>query len=156
MNNSEAAQKAYDFLNQFKVEISKQVSQLNQCADGALQDGFTVTYLEDGWVTLKGCAWGFVMHYDEPVRMDMTFGPDQPFVGHRITFVANDIGTNISWVCSSTTGETCAGAEQLARFGLRKLAGKCGDGSIFDMSAPALLIPAEPVSEVSARGLEKR
>jgi hypothetical protein len=132
MNIYEPAQSAYDFLNQLKVEILRQVNHLNAIADGELQDGYNTTFLEDGWVTLKGCSWGFVMHYDEPARIDMTFGPDQPFVGHRITFISQANGSTMTWTNKERTEEVFRDKEQLARYGLRRLAGKVGDGWLFD------------------------
>jgi hypothetical protein len=132
MNNSELAQQAYDFLNEFKHEIQRQINHLNATGNGDLQDGFNSVFLEDGWVTLKGCSWGFVMHFDEPVRLDMTFGPDQPFVGHRHTFISEDAESGLCFRNPEFANEVFSTAEQLAHYGLRKLAGKVGDGWLFD------------------------
>lgn len=132
MNKPELAQRAYDFLTSFKMQVVRQIDELNAIADGELQDGFLATFIEDGWVSLKGYSWGFVLHYDEPVRIDMTFGPDWPFVGHRITFVARPSGDKVVWVNEERPNEVLYGTEQLARFGLRKLACKAGDSWLFD------------------------
>ena len=132
MDKPELAQRAYDFLTSFKMQVMRQIEEVNAIADGDLQDGFNAAFMEDGWVSLKGYSWGFVLHYDEPVRLDMTFGPDWPFVGHRITFVAKPSGDKIVWINQERPNEVLYGTEQLARYGLRKLACKAGDSSIFD------------------------
>jgi hypothetical protein len=132
MDKPELAHRAYDFLTSFKMQVMRQIEEVNAIADGELQDGFTSAFIEDGWVSLKGYSWGFVLHYDEPVRLDMTFGPDWPFVGHRITFVAKPSGDRIVWINQEHPNEVLYGTEQLARYGLRKLACKAGDSWIFD------------------------
>lgn len=142
MNTSDIAQQAYNFQNEFKAEVMRQINQLNAIADGKLQDGFSSTYVEDGWVSLEGYSWGFVVHYENPVRIDMTFGPDWPFVGYRVTFVAKPLGGRLAWVNEQQESEVCFDASQLARYGLRKLASKAGDSWIFD--ANYVQRPMEP------------
>jgi hypothetical protein len=146
MNTSDLAQSANTFYDEFRAQILRQIDELNVIADGALQDGFNAWYLDDGWVSLKGFSWGFVMHYDEPVRIDMTFGPGWPFVGYVVTMVAQQVGDRIAWVNQSKPEEKVFGAEELARYGLRKLACKAGDDWIFtaDYSAagqPSAYVP---------------
>lgn len=137
MNTEDLAQNAYAFNNEFKAAVMQQINELNAIADGELQDGFNATYLEDGWVSLKGYSWGFVMQYDNPARIDMTFGPDWPFVGYKITFAAKPIGGRIAWVNEQRSSEVCFDAPQLARLCLRKLACKAGDDGIFDKAYAA-------------------
>lgn len=131
MNSTELAQRALTFYDELKVQILRQIDELNVIADGALQDGYNAWYLDDGWISLKGFSWGFVMHYDNPVRIDMTFGPGWPFVGYRVPMVAKQIGDRIAWVNQNKPDEVVFDAEQMARYGLRKLACKVGDDWIF-------------------------
>jgi hypothetical protein len=138
MKNYEQTQQAYNFLVQLKEEIQRQVGHLNAGGDGELQDGFSTLFLEDGWVTLKGCSWGFVLHHDDPVRIDMTFGPDQPFVGHRITFVSRPDTNYRGWANAERETEMFYGPEQLARYGLHRLACKVGDGTLFETVASGM------------------
>lgn len=154
MSRTELAQKAYEFVAEFKAEIMRQVEHLNTIADGNLQDGFNPMFLEDGWVTLEGCSWGFVMLYDEPIRIDMTFGPDQPFVGHRITFSAKPVGPGLAWVQQSQPNEVYYGAQQLARYGLSRLAGKVGENWLFEL--PAVQIQQQVDEPLYALGLENQ
>jgi hypothetical protein len=132
MDKSDTAQSAYQFLLEFKNEILNQVHELNARNDGELQDGFNPVFLEDGWISLKGFAWGFVMHYDDPVRMDMVVGPDWPFIGYRHTFKARVNGGGIAWINQDRPDEIYTNARQLARYGLRRLASKVGDEWVFD------------------------
>ncbi len=132
MNIEELAQAAYAFNDEFKAQILRQIAELNAIGVGELQDGFHSTSIDDGWVTLKGYSWGFVVHFDNPVTVDMTFGPDAPFVGYKTTFVAEPRNQRLVWANLKQPSETYIDAEQLARFGLRKLACKTGDDWIFD------------------------
>lgn len=132
MNMEELKQNAYEFQTEFKAQVLHQINELNAIADGELQDGYNSTFVEDGWVSLEGYSWGFVMHYDEPLRIDMTFGPDWPFVGYKTTFEAKPVGGKVAWVNALRPSEICFDASQLARFGLRKLACKAGESWIFD------------------------
>jgi len=131
MNSEDLAQSAYTFRHEFKEQVRRQIAELNAIGDGELQDGFNEMFVEDGWVSLKGYSWGFVVHNGNPVTIDMTFGPDAPFVGYKITFAAKPINGRLAWVNEQQPNETCFDAEQLARFGLRKLACKTGDDWIF-------------------------
>jgi hypothetical protein len=132
MNTSDIAQYAYTFYDEFKAQILRQIDEVNSMtSDGTLQDGYNAWYIDDGWIALKGYSWGFVMHYDEPPRIDMTFGPGWPFVGYRITMVAQQVGDRIAWVNQNKPEEMIFYPEQLARYGLRKLACKAGDEFIF-------------------------
>jgi hypothetical protein len=126
------AQTAYQFFSEFKAEVLHQVEQLNSLHDGKLQDGFNPASIDDGWVSLKGFAWGFVLLYDEPVRLDMTFGPDWPFVGYRNTFIAKPGPAGLQWVNQQVTAERYLNAKDLANYGLRRLATKVGDAWIFN------------------------
>lgn len=132
MNTNDLAESVHAFETAFKTQIMLQIDELNAIGDGALQDGYNSTFIDDGWVSLKGYSWGFVMHYDEPVRIDMTFGPDWPFVGYRTTFIAQRVGDRIAWVNEQRPTEICYDAQQLARFALRKLACKAGDDRLVD------------------------
>jgi hypothetical protein len=132
MNTSDLAQNAHAFHEEFKTQILRQIDELNVIADGALQDGYSAWNIQDGWIALKGFSWGFCMHYDEPVRIDMTFGPGWPFVGYKVTFEARQMGDRMAWVNVNRPEEMLFEAEQLARYGLRKLACKAGDEWIFD------------------------
>lgn len=131
MNNADLSQSAYAYYEEFKAQILRQIDELNAIADGALQDGYNAWYLDDGWISLKGFSWGFVLQYDEPARLDMTFGPGWPFVGFRDSFIATQIGNAIAWVNEKNHDQVLFGAEQMARYGLRKLACKSGDEWIF-------------------------
>ena len=149
MDKSELAHRAYDFLTSFKMQVIRQVDELNAIADGELQDGYQSGFIEDGWISLKGYSWGFVVHFDEPVRMDMTLGPDWPFVGHRTTFVARPSGEKIVWVNQERPNEVLYGSEQLARYGLRKLACKAGDAWLFDGVTMPETIVSDPLGLIT-------
>ena len=120
------------FFDEFKTQILRQIEELNIIADGALQDGYNAWYLDDGWISLEGFSWGFVMQEGEPACIDMTFGPGWPFVGYRDSFVNKQVGEQMAWVNQAKADEVFFDAEQLARYGLRKLAWKTGDSWLFD------------------------
>jgi hypothetical protein len=136
MEKTGLAQSAYQFLCEFKAELLHQIYELNCRNDGELQDGFNPCFVDDGWVGLKGFAWGFVMHFDDPVRIDMTFGPDWPFTGYRTTFVAQQGNPGLTWTNQDRPEEIYFNSEQLAQFGLRRLASKVGDEWIFERGVP--------------------
>src|SRR5579883_1090706 len=99
--NIRLVEKAHEFVSQLKAKLTFQIDELNKLADGQLEDGFKYSCLEDGWVSLKGYAFGFVMHYDDPVHMDITFGPDCPFVGYRQSYIAVKSGNRLTWINQS-------------------------------------------------------
>jgi hypothetical protein len=125
------AQLVQEFVDEFKREIVRQVNKLNLSADGDLQDGFSVACIDDGWVKYKGYAWGFVILYEDPIMLDMTYGPDWPFVGHRTQFFAQPTSGGISWVRKDKPHTTFTSPEQLATYSLRRLAGKVHDEDLF-------------------------
>jgi hypothetical protein len=129
---------AYNFLSEFKTELLNQIQELNARNDGVLQDGFNPQYVEDGWVSLKGYAWGFVVHYDEPVRIDMVVGPDWPFIGYRTTFRAEQGPGGIVWINQDRGEERYHNTFELARYGLRRLASKVGDEWVFNSNIDAI------------------
>ena len=132
MNRSTSAGYASLFFDDFKAELLNQIYELNSFNDGALQDGFNPQFLNDGWVSLKGYACGFVMHFDDPIRVDMTVGPDWPSIGYRTTFLARAHSDGFMWVNQDRPKEIYFNAAQLARQGLRRLASKVGDEWIFN------------------------
>lgn len=150
MNNSDMAQKAHACINELKTEVLRQIDELNAIANGAMEDGYQSTHLDDGWISLKGVAWGFVVHYDDPVRIDMTFGPDSPFVGYRSTFIAKNMNGRIVWANKELEAETFMDCKSMARYGLRKLAHKVGDAGLFDRIQAEHLYKPESQRSISA------
>src|SRR5262245_35071522 len=98
MKTMNMPQLVQEFVAEFKREIVRQVEKLNSTEDADLQDGFSIAYIDDCWVKYKGYAWGFVVIDEDPIMLDMTFGPDWPFVGHRTQFFAQPSPGGISWI----------------------------------------------------------
>ena len=136
MERQTLAQLAHEFAQQLKSALQMQIEELNLRNSGELQDGFNPLFVDDGWVSLKGYAWGFVMLYDDPLRLDTTCGPDWPFTGYRTAYLARPFGKGISFANQLNEGEVYYGPSELARAGLRRLADKVGDGWIFDAQLP--------------------
>lgn len=141
MENAVVAQSASEFLSEFKAQLLHEIHELNCRNDGELQDGFNPSSIDDGWVSLKGFAWGFVMHFDDPVRMDMRVGPDWPTTGYRTTFVAVDSKFGLMWVNQDRPEQIYFTAEQLIRYGLQSLTAKVGDEWVLrsDVTHPVMI-----------------
>ncbi len=107
---------------QLKAAILVEAGRMNDMNEGDMQDGFCLSHIDDGWVSYKGMSWGFVVHND-PVALDMTFGPDWPFVGHRTVMQPQLSSGRIIWTERNAIelGTVCCSAEDIARFGLRRL-----------------------------------
>lgn len=133
MQTINMAQTVQNFMAEFKQEIIRQVDLLNMSEDGNLQDGFSISSIEDGWVKYKGFAWGFVVLHDDPIMLDMTYGPDWPFIGHRTQLFAQPTPNGISWVQKDRPHTTFTNPEQLAVYSLRRLAGKVHDEGLFSV-----------------------
>jgi hypothetical protein len=134
--DEQSAQRILNFQQELKQEIMRQCISLNAIdTDGDLHDGFVTTYLEDGWITYKGFAWGFCVHYD-PVSIDMTFGPDWPFVGYRTLLKGQEDGQLMIWIDQHNDQIKFTNAEQLANYGLQRLAAKAHDQSLFSKQTP--------------------
>jgi hypothetical protein len=136
MDKSILARQAQEFSEQLKTALLRQIHELNLYNNGELQDGFNPLQIDDGWVSLKGYSWGFVMLYDHPVRIDTTCGPDWPFTGYRTTYLAKPASSGIAFANSLDNREIYHSADDLARAGLRRLADKVGDGWIFEAQVP--------------------
>lgn len=112
---------------QLKNEVRLLVDELNHYDEtGNQQDGFSIANLDDGWVSYKGMSWGFAFHR-EPLCIDMTFGPDQPFVGHRkILFAEPDkySENGLMWVDRFGEGRKWKSLKEVAQYGLQCLAAK--------------------------------
>lgn len=121
-----ATENAYEYARLFECQLKQAVlaeaERLNEGNDGDMQDGFCLCHIDDGWVSYKGMSWGFVVHSD-PVALDMTFGPDWPFVGHRTVLQPQLSAGRIIWTERNATeiGVVCLSAEDVARFGLSRL-----------------------------------
>lgn len=132
MDRTKGLRQAQDFVEQLKRALLRQIYTLNVRNNGELQDGFNPQLIDDGWVSLKGYSWGFVAHFDEPLRIDTTCGPDWPFTGYRTTYVAKQFGNGLSFANENDAREVYYNADEFARAALRRLADKVGDGWIFD------------------------
>ena len=142
--DEQVAQQAHAFFEELKREVVRQANDMNTKHDGDLQDGYALLHIEDGWVSYKGYSWGFVVRLDK-LEIDMTFGPDWPFVGHRSVFVAESSPSGINWV-EQNGKTTMRTAEQMARFGLQRLAAKVHDENLFEQYHPG--IAAEQAAEL--------
>lgn len=115
------------FNDQLKAEIRQLCDELHgQDLFGDQQDGYTTWHLDDGWVSYKGMSWGFTFHCD-PLCIDMTVGPDQPFVGYRKIIYAEEsqFGEHgLVWVDRYGTGRQWQSLKELAQYGLQCLASK--------------------------------
>jgi len=115
---------------QFKQAVKELVEDINsKDGDGDQQDGYTLAHLDDGWVSYKGMSWGFVVH-ENPLCIDMTYGPDQPFVGFRTIYCAERDPMSVEGVawCTEFNGHERAGnLKELATICLRNLSAKVHD-----------------------------
>lgn len=120
------AQDALEFARLFECELKQEVmreaARRNELNDGNMQDGFCLAHIDDGWVSYKGMSWGFVVH-SEPIAVDMTFGPDWPFVGFRTVLQPQLNEGKVIWTerNSMAIGTVCWSAQDVAQFGLQKL-----------------------------------
>lgn len=97
MSDSKQLEKAHAFFDQLKQEIGSLAQQINEKNDGTLHDGFSTKDLNDGWVAYKGLSCGFALQA-EPLCINMTYGPDGPFVGFRVQLMPYQLGSQLTWV----------------------------------------------------------
>lgn len=125
MSDSKQLEKAHAFFDQLKKEIESLAKQFNEKNDGELHDGFCMKDIEDGWVAYKGLSCGFALQ-SEPLCINMTSGPDGPFVGYRVQLMPYQLGSQMAWVDSSHDLRFYS-PMHLARYCLESLASRAHD-----------------------------
>ncbi|MBX9573395.1 MAG: hypothetical protein K2X77_31130 [Candidatus Obscuribacterales bacterium] len=125
MSDSKQLERAHAFFDQLKQEIKSLAREVNEHNDGTLHDGFCTKDIEDGWVAYKGLSCGFALQ-PEPLAIDMTYGPDGPFVGYRIQLIPYELGSQIAWVDSNHDLRFYS-PMHLARYCLETLAARAHD-----------------------------
>lgn len=125
MSDSNQLEKAHAFFDQLKCDIKSLSREINEHNDGTLHDGFCTKDIEDGWVAYKGLSCGFAFQA-EPLCLNMTYGPDGPFVGYRVQLSPYQLGSQIAWV-DATHDLRFYSPMHLARYCLETLAARAHD-----------------------------
>lgn len=125
MSDSKQLEMTHSFFDQLKQEIKSLSREINAHNDGTLHDGFCTKDIEDGWVAYKGLSCGFALQ-TEALCINMTYGPDGPFVGYRVQLMPYQLGSQIAWVDTNHDLRFYS-PMHLARYSLETLAARAHD-----------------------------
>ena len=115
------------FFGDLQEEIVRLAAAINQVSEDGDLDGFSVDAIDDGWVKYRGMSWGIAIQH-EPDIIVMTWGPDGPFVGTRVTLVPTSNGPReLVWQNPDDEAVQFTSAKELAKYGLAALADMVGD-----------------------------
>ena len=114
------------FFSDLKSEITRQARAINQVSEETDLDGFSVDFINDGWVKYRGMSWGFALQHN-PEQLVMTWGPDGPFVGVRQVLLQKDGGDGHTCWLDKSQKKMFSSVSELVGYGLANLAAMVGD-----------------------------
>lgn len=114
---------ARTFYQTFTKELLHLAREANATKYGKDLDGFSLSNIKDGWVEFRGYAFGFGL-LDDPPRITMTFGPDDPFVGYQQVFDIYAENGVVRCVLQEDESFAFDSPGELAKFGLNTLVKK--------------------------------